>query len=168
MMNQIIGEALQLKDNINTDDIIAGQYLRTQDSSIWKKHIFETLDLTIASSILEKKFIIAGANFGCGSSREQAVIALKSCGIVAIIAKSYGRIFYRNCINNGLIPALFLNSETLQIEHKQLVLDIEKSYLWVDSNKIALHKIPPFAIQLYDAGGLLQFFKENGKLKTDE
>jgi len=95
------GTAVCLPADIDTDVIIAGRYLRTKDRSIWATHIFEDLDPAIALR-LKGAVIVAGKNFGCGSSREQAAIALREAGVVAVIAPSFARIFFRNAINIGL------------------------------------------------------------------
>lgn len=157
------GKVLKLGDNINTDDIIAGQYLRTDDPSLWKTHIFETLDPELSTLILQMKFIIAGKNFGCGSSREQAVVAIKSCGIVSIIAHSFGRIFYRNCINNGVLAITFSDAEEINVKNgEEIILDINNSFLCRSYNeKISLVPSLPFAMQIYQAGGLLEYYKQH-------
>lgn len=157
----LIGKVLKLGDNINTDDIIAGQYLRTNDPLIWKKHIFETIDPQLSTDILQMKFIIAGDNFGCGSSREQAVIAIKSCGISAIIANSFARIFYRNCINNGLLVATFLDVKAINIvTNDEVRLNISNSLLFTPKNKVALGQMVPLAMKIYESGGLLQYYRK--------
>ncbi len=89
-------------DHIDTDQIISGKYLRTTDQAVWGEHAFEAVCPEFRRDVRPGDVIVAGENFGCGSSREQAAIALKLCGIRAVIARSYGRIFYRNCINVGL------------------------------------------------------------------
>ena len=95
------GPAICLPADIDTDVVIAGRYLRTKDRSLWAAHVFEDLDPEIAPR-LQGAVIIAGKNFGCGSSREQAPLAIKEAGVVAIIAPSFARIFFRNAINIGL------------------------------------------------------------------
>ena len=98
------GHAVCLGPDIDTDLVIAGRYLRTKDHSIWVSHVFEDLDPTLAGR-LKGAVIIAGKNFGCGSSREQAAIAIREAGVSAIIAPGFARIFFRNAINVGL-PAI--------------------------------------------------------------
>ena len=89
---QVEGIALCLGDNVDTDVIIAGRYLRTKDRGIWAAKAFEDLDPALAAR-LKGAFIVAGKNFGCGSSREQAAVALKEAGVAAVSARSFGRIF---------------------------------------------------------------------------
>ena len=98
---RVEGHAVCLPPDIDTDLIIAGRYLRTKDRSIWATHVFEDLDPSLAGRLRES-VIIAGKNFGCGSSREQAAVALREAGVVCIIAPSFARIFFRNAINLGL------------------------------------------------------------------
>lgn len=160
----LTGKILKLGNNINTDDIIAGKYLRTDNTKLWKDHIFETLNPELSTMILGMKFIVAGENFGCGSSREQAVIAIKSCDIVAIIAQSFGRIFYRNCINNGVLAVTYSNMHDMhEVEIKtgeEISLDIDKSFFTTASNKkIFITPLPSFATKIYQSGGLLNYYK---------
>ena len=98
---RITGRALLLPSDLDTDVIIAGRYLRTKDRSLWAARAFEDLDPSIAAR-LEGAVLVAGPNFGCGSSREQAAIALREAGVAAVVAPSFARIFYRNAINLGL------------------------------------------------------------------
>ena len=95
------GKAVCLGADIDTDVIIAGRYLRTKDRKVWVEHVFEDLDPLLGAR-LPGSVIIAGRNFGCGSSREQAAVALKEAGVVAVVAPSFSRIFFRNAINVGL------------------------------------------------------------------
>ena len=95
------GPVVCIGADIDTDLIIAGRYLRTKDRSVWAEHAFEDLDPTLASR-LRGCVLVTGKNMGCGSSREQAVMALREAGVLAVIAPSFARIFFRNCINVGL------------------------------------------------------------------
>jgi len=111
-------------DNIDTDIIIAARYLNTSDENILAKHIMEDADPNFSSKIDKGDIIVAGENFGCGSSREHAPIALKAAGIGAVIAKSYARIFYRNSFNTGLL--ILENKETDEInEGDELKIDVD-------------------------------------------
>ena len=102
-MDKIIeGRVLKLGDDIDTDSILPGRYLTLSKPEDLGKHVMEGYDLHYKDKIQEGDVIVAGSNFGCGSSREQAPIALKASGIKAVVAKSFARIFYRNAINIGL------------------------------------------------------------------
>jgi methanogen homoaconitase small subunit len=98
----IRGKAWIFGDDVDTDVIIPGKYLRTKDTSLWAQHVMEGLDPEFASQVRKGDVIVAGRNFGCGSSREQAPRALKEVGVDAVVAKSFARIFFRNAINVGL------------------------------------------------------------------
>ena len=91
------------KDNVDTDVIIPARYLNTKSPEELSKHCMEDIDSSFSKEVKKNDLIIAGYNFGCGSSREHAPIAIKACGIKAVIAKTFARIFYRNAINIGLV-----------------------------------------------------------------
>ncbi len=103
------GNAWVYKDNVDTDVIIPARYLNTTDSKELAAHCMEDIDETFAKKVKVSDIIVAGENFGCGSSREHAPIAIKECGISVVIAKSFARIFFRNAINIGL--PIFENAE---------------------------------------------------------
>ncbi len=96
------GKVFKYGDNIDTDAIIAARYLNVSDYDELKKHCMEDIDESFSSAVKQHDFIVAGENFGCGSSREHAPAVIKACGVTAVIAKSFARIFYRNSINIGL------------------------------------------------------------------
>ncbi len=98
----IKGKAWIFGDDVDTDVIIPGKYLRTKDTKLWAQHVMEGLDPQFASKVQKGDIIVASRNFGSGSSREQAPRALKETGVAAVVAKSFARIFYRNAINVGL------------------------------------------------------------------
>ena len=102
MTNNFKGTAWKYKDDVDTDVIIPARYLNTSDESELAKHCMEDIDSTFASNVKQGDIIFAGENFGCGSSREHAPIAIKASGISVIIAKTFARIFFRNAINIGL------------------------------------------------------------------
>ena len=101
-MEKLVGNAWKYKDNIDTDVIIPARYLNTSDERELAIHCMEDIDSTFASTVKKGDIIVAGENFGCGSSREHAPISIKACGISVVIAKTFARIFYRNAINIGL------------------------------------------------------------------
>ena len=109
------GNAFVYKRNhINTDEIIPARYLTTDKENELAKHAMEDLDKSFVKKVKKGDFIVAGENFGCGSSREHAVWALRGAGIKAVIADSFARIFFRNCINNGFY-AIELKNASKQI-----------------------------------------------------
>lgn len=148
-------------DNINTDLITPGRYNITTDAKELAKIAFIEHRPEFSKTVQTGDFIIAGNNFGCGSSRETAVTALKACGIQAIIAKSFARIFYRNCINQGLLAII---PEIEQInETDELHIDIAQQRVVNVSKQQAINAvIPPLMLTLYEAGGIIPYLKKHG------
>lgn len=151
-------------DDINTDYIISGRYkFSIQDPQELARHLFEDLDPELANRIKPGDFLVAGENFGCGSSREQAPLALKAKGIQAVIAKSYARIFFRNAINLGL---LVLEADTAEIEEgDELELDLKNSKILILNRKkeIKFKQIPQFLQEIIREGGVIEYIKKSGK-----
>lgn len=102
MKDKKTGKTFRFGDHIDTDAIIAARYLNVSDFTALKSHCMEDIDDVFASAVKPGDYIIAGENFGCGSSREHAPAVIKACGVAAVVAKSFARIFYRNSINIGL------------------------------------------------------------------
>lgn len=148
-------------DNINTDLITPGRYNITTDPQEMARIAFIEYRPEFAKQVKIGDFLIAGNNFGCGSSRETAAIALKYCGLKAIFARSFARIFYRNCLNLGLLAIV---AETDMIKAKdELILDIKKKLLKNTTKQIRQHlDIPEFVLTLYEVGGIIPFIKKNG------
>jgi 3-isopropylmalate/(R)-2-methylmalate dehydratase small subunit len=160
------GKAWKLGDDINTDLIIPYKYkARTLDPKELGAHCMEGVDPYFSKKVNPGDFIVAGKNFGCGSSREQAPIAIKACGISAVIAKSFARIFYRNAINIGL-PVLECKEELEKIEEGDLLeVDLKEGIIKDLSKNLILKasKIPSFLERLLDEGGLVEYYKKYGK-----
>lgn len=151
------GHAVCLGPDIDTDLVIAGRYLRTKDHSQWVAHVFEDLDPAIAPR-LKGSVIVAGRNFGCGSSREQAAIALREAGVVAVIAPVFARIFFRNAINIGL-PAIEC---TLSCTDGQEVrFDLGGGWVEAGGKKYPIRPLSPRMHQILAAGGLVNYWKEH-------
>ena len=149
-------------DNVDTDVIIPARYLNTKDNQELAKHCMEDIDKNFAINVQEGDFIIAGYNFGCGSSREHAPIAIKASGIRAVIAKSFARIFYRNAINIGLV---IIENDKIQDEigeNDVLELDL-KNGLVKNVTKGKEYNFPPYPTEiqkLIEAGGLVEYTKQ--------
>jgi len=150
------GPAVCIGDDIDTDLIIAGRYLRTKDRSIWAAHAFEDLDPALASR-LHGAVLVAGKNLGCGSSREQAVIALVEAGVQAVVALSCARIFFRNCINVGLI--ICIAPEFTCNEGDVVVYNPDTEQLTIAGKDTAYHKLSPRMREIISAGGLVPFIR---------
>ena len=122
----IKGKVHKYGQNIDTDAIISARYLNTSDPAELAKHVFEDLDADFAKNVQKGDVIVAGANFGCGSSREHAPVAIKAAGVAAIIAPSFARIFYRNSINIGL-PLIESKEAAEAVDAgEEVEIDIEK------------------------------------------
>lgn len=148
-------------DNIDTDIIIAARYLNTSDANILAKHIMEDACSDFSSKIKEGDIIVAGENFGCGSSREHAPIALKAAGIGAVIAKSFARIFYRNSFNTGLLILECKESDKID-EKDELLIDLDSGIIKNITKKqeYKFEPIPPFMQELLNSGGLINYAKK--------
>jgi methanogen homoaconitase small subunit len=149
------GHAVCLGPDIDTDVIIAGRYLRTKDHSIWVSHVFEDLDPSLAGH-LEGAVIIAGKNFGCGSSREQAALALREAGVVAVIAPSFARIFFRNAINVGLVA---IECSLSCIEGQKVRFDLASGWVEAGGNQYPIRPLSPRMREILAAGGLVNYWR---------
>lgn len=160
-MNIITGKVWNFGDNIDTDLIIAARYLNSSDPHHLAKFVMEDADPEFAKKLQPGDIIVAGENFGCGSSREHAPIALKAAGVAAIVAPSFARIFYRNAFNMGL-PIFELN-EAVEIKQGELIkINLENGEIHnFDTNKTyKFIPTPPFMQELLAAGGLMNYAKE--------
>jgi len=155
------GKVWKFGDNIDTDLIIAARYLNTSDASELAKHVMEDADPEFVSKMSVGDIIVAGENFGCGSSREHAPIALKEAGVSAVIAPTFARIFYRNAFNMGL--PIFELAEAVEIDEGDTVrVDMEAGEV-INVSQAKTYKftpIPAFMQELVDAGGLIEFAKK--------
>jgi 3-isopropylmalate/(R)-2-methylmalate dehydratase small subunit len=150
-------------DDINTDYIISGKYkFKTLDMKELAKHVMEDLDPEFYSKINEGDFIVAGNNFGCGSSREQAPLAIKNAGISAVIAKSFARIFYRNAINTGL-PVVECDTDKIEAGDR-LEVDLKKGVVRNITKNIEIktNPLPSVMIKILNDGGLAAHFRKYG------
>ncbi len=156
------GRAHSFGDNIDTDIIIPARYLNTTDPYELAVHCMEGIDPDFPSRVSRGDVIIAGENFGCGSSREHAPVSIKACGISCIIAKSFARIFYRNAFNLGL-PLLESKEASDYIETGDLVeVDLSRGRILNITKGMAfsIQPIPPFMLELLEAGGLMAYIKK--------
>lgn len=165
---ELKGKAHKFGDDVNTDYIIAGRYkFKTLDMRELAKHVMEDLDPDFYAKITKGDFIVAGRNFGCGSSREQAPLAIINAEISAVIAKSFARIFYRNSINTGL-P--LIECDTDQIDPgDELKVDLTKGILHNLSKgqDIPVTPLPAVMLKILADGGLVEHFKKYGTFNFD-
>lgn len=146
------------RDNINTDMLFPGKYTYTCSTpSEIKPHLLEDLDPMFAKQVKKGDIIIAGKNFGCGSSREQPVVGLKSVGIKAVIAESFARIFYRSAINQGLLLIECPDAVNAYVEGDPLELDIDQAKISIGGKSYSFPKLPEKILKIRDAGGLLAY-----------
>lgn len=159
---------LKIQDDINTDYVISGRYkFKIQDPKELAKYIFEDIDPDFAARVKKGDVLVAGENFGCGSSREQAPVALKQSGFAAVIAKSFARIFYRNAFNIGLL-LIECNTEFID-DGDELELDIENAKIKNVSKGLILDMKPLSGVmkRLLEDGGVIEHFKKHGGFKFD-
>ncbi len=159
---KIIANAHVYGDHIDTDRIIPGKYTKTLDLSTLANHVLEDLDINFHKKVQPGDVLVAGTNFGCGSSREQAPLALKQAGISVVIAQDFARIFFRNAINIGL-PVLEIGKHTIQ-KNAKLEVDLQQG-LVNDLNAGITYKttkLPDIMISILDEGGLVNYLKKHG------
>jgi 3-isopropylmalate/(R)-2-methylmalate dehydratase small subunit len=154
---------LKIQNDINTDYIISGRYkFKIQDEKELAKYIFADVEDEFHKRVKSGDFLVAGENFGCGSSREQAPVALKASGLRAVIAKSFARIFYRNAFNVGLC---LVECETNYIDDMdELELDLDRNMLKNVSKgvNIEIKPIPKVMRKLLEMGGVVEYFRQHG------
>ncbi|RMW36749.1 MAG: 3-isopropylmalate dehydratase small subunit [Candidatus Nitrosopelagicus sp.] len=160
----MIGNVIKYEqDNIDTDVIIPGTYLKIHDYNELATHAMEGIDPDFPSKVKEGDFIVAGKNFGCGSSREHAPIALSTCGIKAVIATSFARIFYRNSVDGAFLLPIEIDDATYQkiSNSDQLEVNIEKNEI-KNLTKNEVYSMKPFSeiiAKIIAAGGLFKYKK---------
>jgi len=156
MAEEIKTTVWKFGDDIDTDQIIATQYLVNPDIHDMARYAMEIPNPNFASSVKKGDLIIGGKNFGCGSSREQAPLVLKTLGVTTILAMSFARIFYRNCINLGIRPYDISSEEYNLFEDQgEVTLLPENNCIQVNKNNIQLKSFPPFVESILSAGGLI-------------
>lgn len=162
------GRAHLVGDNVDTDRIIPGKYTKTLDTSELASHLLEDYDPMLAGRLEVGDILAAGENFGCGSSREQAPIAIKAAGVSCVVARSFARIFFRNAINVGL-PVIEVPD--LQIEDgSRLSVDVRSGRV-VDlatGTEYAGTRMPPVMSQILAAGGLQAYLRAGGDYTVKE
>ncbi|MDD4956070.1 MAG: 3-isopropylmalate dehydratase [Candidatus Omnitrophica bacterium] len=158
-----IAHRLKIQDDVNTDYIISGRYkFKIQDDKELAQHIFEDLEENFIKKVNTGDLLVAGNNFGCGSSREQAPAAIKASGIQAVIAKSFARIFYRNAFNVGLC---LIESDTKFIDDMdELVLDLDGNVIQniTKGLRIDFKPLPAIMRGFLKNGGVIEYFRSNG------
>lgn len=156
------GKVFKYPDNVDTDVIIPARYLNTSDAKELAKHCMEDIDNTYVSRVSEGDIMVAGLNFGCGSSREHAPLVIKTCGTGCVIAKSFARIFYRNAINIGM-PILECEQAAEEIaDGDEVKVDFDTGVITdITTGKTYMAEpFPAFIQNIIQKGGLLNSLKE--------
>jgi len=159
---ELQGRCFKYGDNINTDEIIPARYLNTTDPAELSAHCLEDLDVTFKDRVKPGDFLVAGKNFGCGSSREHAPIALKGCGVGLVMAESFARIFYRNAINTGLLIVECPEACRQARDGDLMSYDVTTGLVRNITREREYKTIPfpGFIRELIDKGGLLPWLME--------
>lgn len=158
------GKVFKYPDNVDTDVIIPARYLNTPDAKELALHCMEDIDTEFVKQVKPGDIMVAGFNFGCGSSREHAPLVIKTCQTGCVIAKSFARIFYRNAINIGLLA---IECDTDGIDAgDELDLDIKAGILKniTKGTTTMIEPLPDVMIRLLNDGGLIEHIKKNGDL----
>jgi len=156
MESKLTGRVWKFGDDVSTDHIIAGKYLGSMDPEVLAEHAMENVDPQFSKKVTPGDIIVAGSNFGCGSSREQAPMALKAAGIACVVANTFARIFYRNSINIGFpvveCPGLH---ERLK-EGETIVIDLEAGHVSLPNGaEVPFDRLPPNIMEILRAGGFV-------------
>ena len=155
-------KVIKYGDNVDTDVIIPARYLNTFNEAELASHCFEDLDADFPEKVKERKVIVGGENFGCGSSREHAPLSIKASGVQAIIAPSFARIFYRNAINIGL-PVLVNAEAAAEInDGDQVEIDLDKGQVTdaTTGNYYNMPPLPDFIQEVITSGGYINHTKK--------
>lgn len=154
------GRAWKFEDDVDTDAIIPGRYLVINDPEDLAKHVFEGVRPEFATEVAGGDIVVAGRNFGCGSSREHAPLGLKGAGVEAVVATSFARIFFRNAINIGL--PLFVSAEADKIrDGDSIEIDADEGVIYNRSRDESYRTtpLPPFLQEIVATGGLVEYTK---------
>lgn len=169
MNTHISGRAWKYGDNVNTDVIFPGKYTYTITArEEIARHALEDLDPTFAAKVQPGDVIVAGRNWGCGSSREQAATCLVYSGVGAVIAESFSRIFYRNALNNGLLAIVCPAGARAVQTGETITVDLARQVVGCAAGEFPFPPLSPTILQIVQAGGLIEYVKarlENGKGK---
>jgi 3-isopropylmalate/(R)-2-methylmalate dehydratase small subunit len=150
--------AWKFGDDIDTDAIIPGRFLTINNPDELAKHAFEGTRDEFAKKVKEGDVIVGGRNFGCGSSREHAPLALMGAGVKVVIARSFARIFFRNSINVGVLPVICPEADTIA-DGAKITLHLKEGFLEAGGKRYATEPVPAFMQGIIDAGGLVEYAK---------
>jgi 3-isopropylmalate/(R)-2-methylmalate dehydratase small subunit len=163
---KVTGKAVKFGDNIDTDVILPGKYLVLIDPNDLAKHAMEGLDADFPAKAKKGIIVVGGKNFGCGSSREQAPLALKYSGVKCVLAESFARIFFRNAINIGL-PVIECKGISAAVDNgDELTVDFEAGTIQDVTNgkSFQVAKLPPFILEILADGGLIEYLRREMRI----
>jgi 3-isopropylmalate/(R)-2-methylmalate dehydratase small subunit len=144
-------------DNIDTDVIYPARFLSVIDPVEMAKHALKTINEDFQGKLGENSVIVAGHNFGCGSSREQAVTSLKFAGVAAVVAKGFSRIYYRNAINHGCLLLQCIDAVDNTREGVAISIDLDKGKIMAEGKEFAFNPFPPIIMEIMNSGGLIEY-----------
>jgi 3-isopropylmalate/(R)-2-methylmalate dehydratase small subunit len=163
---QFTGAVWKYGDDVNTDVIFPGKYTYTlTDVSKFAAHALEDLDPSFAKEVKPNDIIVGGKNFGCGSSREQAAVCIKLAGVTVIVARSFARIFFRNCVNNGVLPIVCPAAVDAVEKGETITVDSTRCVVVTPQGEFAFPALSPSVAAIIDAGGLVKMLRK--KLGTE-
>jgi 3-isopropylmalate/(R)-2-methylmalate dehydratase small subunit len=166
MEKMIKGNVWKLGNNIDTDVIYPGKYLPIIEPEEMAEHVLEGIDPDFPKKIKKGDIIVAGTNFGCGSSREQAATCLKGAGIRCIIAVSYSRIFFRNAINQALPLIHSEEAVNLVNEGDTVAIDFEKGTIQLPKKTLTFPPLPDVVMEILETGGLIEWTKKRLAIRS--
>ena len=156
----ISGVAHKVGDDVDTDQILSGRYLSLTDPAELARHVFESVDPGFVDRVRPGDLLVAGRNFGAGSSREHAPLGLKALGISCIVAASFARIFYRNAINLGLPIVICAAAAATVSGGEQVGVDLDSGQVHVANQTFQVTSFPPFLQELISKGGLVPWVRD--------
>jgi 3-isopropylmalate/(R)-2-methylmalate dehydratase small subunit len=145
-------------DDIDTDAIIPGRFLTINNPDELAKHAFEGIRDEFARKVQQGDVVVGGRNFGCGSSREHAPLALMGAGVNVVVARSFARIFFRNAINVGVLPVVCPEADKIA-DGTRIYLNVKEGFLEADGKRYTIEPVPAFMQGIIDAGGLVEYAK---------
>ena len=155
------GTCITFGDNVNTDVIIPGRYLVSIDPAELAAHAFEPLGPEVQARLRQAQVVVAGANFGCGSAREQAASCLVGAGIKAVVARSFARVFFRNAINTGLLAIAAPDAVDQAEDGAEVFVDIAQGTVRVGDHVAYFDAYPESLQRIVEAGGLIPYLAEH-------
>lgn len=150
--------AWKFGDNIDTDAIIPGRFLTIYDPKELARHAFEGTRDEFSRKVKKGDIIVAGRNFGCGSSREHAPLALTGAGVKVVVAKSFARIFFRNAVNVGVLPVVCIDADQIA-DGADVQLNVKAGYIESGGKRYGIEPVPEFMQGIVKAGGLVEYAK---------